>query len=453
MPIAAGEASEADPFSPDFVAYLIGLNIDPTLLAITARQLPRYIRLNPRITPAPTVVCLAAHLSARLQSTVVPNVYRIRSPTSVALAASAPYKQGSVYGIDLASVLAVRALSLPTSQPSAPPPTDCVHVLDLCCAPGAKLAYIHDLLATEWLGPFTLTGVDVSLPRLSSCRNLLHKYRCTNTTLYFADGRTFQRPPADPLPASSNLSSIPSYPLLPPYVIHDLTQPADGADKLHLTKRQKKALRRKQTNGSLSPACIEPHSAAGPFSFASEGYHHILVDAQCSHDGSVRHLVKQAAHSAPHLSHSRSEPSSHTTLPELQRALLLQAWSLLRVGGVLVYSTCSTQREQNEDVVEWLIEQQAGTNGAVQLCPVFSSEEAEEMSSEEEQRLLDELKVRPAAEADDASLNGVSPSSTGLRWKRGLQWARLSLPQECVRLSPLISGTSGLFIAKLRKLS
>ena len=439
-------------FSSSFISYLNGLNIDPTLLALTARQLPRYIRFNPRTVPAPAIDYVAAALNAQLHATAVPRVYRIVSSIPVALAASAPYKQGSVYGIDLASVLAVHALSLPASSPSASPAAECVHVLDLCCAPGAKLAYIHDLLATEWLGPFTLTGVDVSLPRLSSCRNLLHKYHCVNTTLCLADGRTFQRPPPPP-PLSPTHPSFTRHPTLSPYVIHDLTGSAHGVDRLHLTKRQKTALRRKRNNSALPPPATEPHEVSAPFSFATDGYHHILVDAQCSHDGSVRHLMKQASHSSPHLSHSRGEESSHASLPELQRALLLQAWSLLRVGGILVYSTCSTQREQNEDVVEWLIEQQHATaDCAVQPCPVFTTGEADEISEADEQRLSNELKVQVAAESCSRELSVVSAPSAGLRWKRGLPWARLTLPQECVRLSPLISGTSGLFIAKLRKL-
>ena len=439
------------PFSADFVAYLSGLNIDPTLLALTARHLPRYIRLNPRISPVATVDSLAASLAVPLHLTAVPNVYRVDSSAPLALAASTAYKQGAVYGIDLASVLAVRALSLPTLPPATPPASKCVHVLDMCCAPGAKLAYIHDLLATEWRGPFTLTGVDVSLPRLSSCRNLLHKYKCSHTTLYRADGRTFHQPPPLP-PLSSHPPSSPSHPPLSPYVIYDLTHTTDGADsKLHLTKRQRKALRRKQGSSSLPQPRVQSLSTAAPFSFATDGYHHILLDAQCSHDGSIRHLVKQAAHSAPHLSHSRSEPPSHSSLPELQRALLLQAWSLLRVGGVLVYSTCSTQREQNEDVVEWLIQQLGGASGSVQICPVFATEEASEISDVDEQSLLDELRLQAAAEVGGTESVREKLFSGGLRWKRGLPWARLLLPQQCVRLSPLISGTSGLFIAKLRK--
>ena len=454
---AAGDVSAT--FSPDFAQHLSGLDIDPTLLNLTARQLPRYIRLNPRSSSAPSLDALSTSLHAQLHPTVVPDVYRLTASTPVALAASAPYKQGAVYGIDLASVLAVRALSLPKSPPSAPAgDTQCLHVLDLCCAPGAKLSYIHDLLAKQWRRPFTLTGVDVSLPRLSLCRNLLHKYDCRDVTLALADGRSFQQPPPAGTAHTANPSPVASRPLLSSYVIHDLTRATHGAEPtLLLTKRQKKALRRKRANSSQPLPSLPPLSASTPFPFATAGYHHILVDAQCSHDGSVRHLVKQSNHSAPHLSHTRTEPSSHSELPELQRALLSQAWSLLRVGGVLVYSTCSTQREQNEDVVEWLIEQHGGEGGAVQPRPVFTGDEAQEVSEEEEeQRLIDELRKKAAAAAQSGDtgveLSVVSASTGPLRWKRGLKWARSSLPQECVRLTPLLSGTSGLFVAKLRKL-
>ena len=42
-------------------------------------------------------------------------------------------------------------------------------------------------------------------------------------------------------------------------------------------------------------------------------------------------------------------------LRDLQRALLLNGFRMLRGDGLLVYSTCSFARAQNEDVVEWLL--------------------------------------------------------------------------------------------------
>jgi len=41
------------------------------------------------------------------------------------------------------------------------------------------------------------------------------------------------------------------------------------------------------------------------------------------------------------------------SFPVVQRALLASAVSLLRPGGVLVYSTCTNNREENEEVTQW----------------------------------------------------------------------------------------------------
>lgn len=63
---------------------------------------------------------------------------------------------GSVYGIDASSGAVVKALE--------PQPGD--NILDLCCAPGAKLCMISDVMGRTG----TVTGVDVNLKRLGSCR-------------------------------------------------------------------------------------------------------------------------------------------------------------------------------------------------------------------------------------------------------------------------------------------
>ena len=52
------------------------------------------------------------------------------------------------------------------------------------------------------------------------------------------------------------------------------------------------------------------------------------------------------------------DPDRLRSLPQLQRALLRNGFRLLRPGGMLVYSTCSLTRAQNEDVVGWLLEQE-----------------------------------------------------------------------------------------------
>ncbi|EKU22180.1 s-adenosyl-l-methionine-dependent methyltransferase domain-containing protein [Nannochloropsis gaditana CCMP526] len=73
------------------------------------------------------------------------------------------YQQGKVYGMDVASGVAVWALG--------PRPGD--NVLDLCCCPGLKLC----MVAEQMHHTGTITGVDISRGRLTVCRQILVKYQ------------------------------------------------------------------------------------------------------------------------------------------------------------------------------------------------------------------------------------------------------------------------------------
>jgi 16S rRNA C967 or C1407 C5-methylase (RsmB/RsmF family) len=133
------------------------------------------------------------------------------------------YKDGSVYGIDLSSAAAVAALDV---QPHH-------HVLDLCCAPGAKLALIFDRMWAMYLkqnpafdtsvepkqAPFdgTVTGVDVSAHRLQACRSLCQKYKLSRIRLFLCDGSQFYNLAADPsVPVTPSATSSEDSIFLPP---------------------------------------------------------------------------------------------------------------------------------------------------------------------------------------------------------------------------------------------
>jgi len=76
----------------------------------------------------------------------------------------------------------------------------------------------------------------------------------------------------------------------------------------------------------------------------------ILLDAPCSGEGLI----------------NLSDPSTLDTwsvahvkrLATLQKRIISQAWQLLKPGGVLVYSTCTTAPEENEAVINWLLRKQ-----------------------------------------------------------------------------------------------
>ena len=60
----------------------------------------------------------------------------------------------------------------------------------MCCAPGAKLCYIADLMKKDSVFSGSLTGVDISEARMNIAKSLLRKYgHDSYTRVYVEDGR------------------------------------------------------------------------------------------------------------------------------------------------------------------------------------------------------------------------------------------------------------------------
>jgi len=94
----------------------------------------------------------------------------------------------------------------------------------------------------------------------------------------------------------------------------------------------------------LGAACVEISAAPGLFD-------RILIDAPCSNTGVMRRRVDLRW---------RIQPQEIQRLGKEQAALLSQAASELKPGGTLVYSTCSLEREENEEVVRSFLENHPG---------------------------------------------------------------------------------------------
>ncbi|MEO5804719.1 MAG: 16S rRNA (cytosine(967)-C(5))-methyltransferase RsmB, partial [Verrucomicrobiota bacterium] len=75
----------------------------------------------------------------------------------------------------------------------------------------------------------------------------------------------------------------------------------------------------------------------------------ILVDAPCSNTGVMRRRVDLRW---------RIEPEEIARLRQEQLDLLRRAAPRLKPGGTLVYSTCSLEPEENQEVVERFLEEQ-----------------------------------------------------------------------------------------------
>jgi 16S rRNA (cytosine967-C5)-methyltransferase len=74
----------------------------------------------------------------------------------------------------------------------------------------------------------------------------------------------------------------------------------------------------------------------------------ILVDAPCSNTGVMRRRVDVRW---------RLRPGDMTRMPDEQFEITRSAISLLKPGGVLVYSTCSLEKEENERLVARVLDQ------------------------------------------------------------------------------------------------
>ena len=82
-----------------------------------------------------------------------------------------------------------------------------------------------------------------------------------------------------------------------------------------------------------------------------EAFDRILVDAPCSNTGVMRRRVDLRW---------RIEAAEITRLRATQLELLQKAATQLKPGGVLVYSTCSLEPDENTDLVKAFLAEQPG---------------------------------------------------------------------------------------------
>ena len=83
--------------------------------------------------------------------------------------------------------------------------------------------------------------------------------------------------------------------------------------------------------------------AAQPLPFVNRTFDRILLDAPCSGTGTLRRN--------PEIRYRISEHDIHT-LAAQQKLFLANATAVLKPGGQLVYSTCSVERNENENVID-----------------------------------------------------------------------------------------------------
>ncbi|KAM3757621.1 hypothetical protein ACB098_02G203100 [Castanea mollissima] len=383
---------------PDaFLDFLKVNGLDPSIYT-ASDSTPRYIRLKPGCEAYLEEV--EAEMKCKIEKVDwLPGFYSL--PPDIQIASSKAYQEGKIYGIDAASGAAVLALDISAGD----------HVLDLCAAPGAKLCMISDLLGDSG----SVTGVDVASHRLAACRTMLQKYalgdRCR---LFVNDGTTFSLLPVGFHSESKSCESA-------------LEEKGDAFREWTSRrpyKERKKATKARKTVasqlvlGSQHPELIfygrhsgvvgrtrsELYQSGCDSEVSSQGYDKVLVDAECTHDGSIKHIQKFEHWGWTTLQRRVLDAERTDSLTTLQLKLLSNGFRLLKVGGSLVYSTCSLTVAQNEDVVQKF------------------------------------LKENASAELQEINAAKNWPCKSG------------QIPNT-LRFDPLTSQTSGLFVAKFLKLA
>ncbi|CAE8676365.1 unnamed protein product [Polarella glacialis] len=379
-------------------------------------RMPRYVRVNPRgrlaqehserslraevvaaalgIAKAEKVNWLVAESEHEAEPCAWAEVYACDASANLSRAEA--YKDGSLYGVDAASVFAARCLSAKPGD----------RVLDLCCAPGAKLCTISDAVGDTG----EVVGVDIAEHRLAACRTVLRKYMVGNVRLSLGDGTCW------------NPSAAQWFSLEPP----PRGRGQRGRKKRRFEAEAEAALKEADADGTEA-AEVEASQPSRPAP-SLQLFDRVLVDAECTHDGSWRHLEKFRTQWGWDTLGGRVPWVRQEGLFELQVGLISNGFNLLKEGGCLIYATCSLCRRQNEDVVAELLKQQP--TAALAPLPL---------------RLRDGRgsEVVPAGQS-------VAPA------RPSLLESDEPLGQDgrycTARFDPVTSGTSGLFVACFTKL-
>jgi 16S rRNA (cytosine967-C5)-methyltransferase len=103
------------------------------------------------------------------------------------------------------------------------------------------------------------------------------------------------------------------------------------------------SLKRNLSKYGANDVNIVAYDAGKALPFADETFDSVLVDAPCSGTGTIRQN--------PEIRWNLRE-GDFARLAQKQKAILTNSASVIRPGGVLIYSTCSLETEENEEVIE-----------------------------------------------------------------------------------------------------
>lgn len=374
---------------------------------------PRFIRFNPRFDFDETFSLLSKELSKAHLSSLLPGpaptpktipwllsttgtgggankkMSFFSIPEQFSLQKSECYQKGRIYGMDISSGAAVAALllddynkceekdSLSSQLSKKSEQKEEISVLDLCCAPGLKTCAIVDLLLSQQKqnshtssekNKMKVVGVDISKDRLNLCKKILHKYLIHRETsgsnsyynnisknknefphvqLYCQDGTTFD--------VGQNLVFDSQYALEQEEHMYNDNGTSRKRKRVNKSARarERKAFEQilmDQAKQHQKDKEKDENNNSDYQNQQSLLFDYVLVDAECGTDGSL-HTMKHKTKK-----NTKNKNENEDELVQLQKKLILNGFRRLKIGGSMVYSTCSLSYRQDEEVVKYLLE-------------------------------------------------------------------------------------------------
>ncbi|EHY66028.1 hypothetical protein NERG_00724 [Nematocida ausubeli] len=213
------------------------------------------------------------------------------------------YIEGKILSMSLWSIIAIDHLEINENS----------KILDMCCAPGMKLVYAGLLMqASAPAGKQiygTITGIDISRSRLSITKSLIQKYKVPNVRLLLGDSASFISTPVYPVSKEEVKSEI-----------HPCRCKMEAEGATGSAFYTSTSLRRIGHN----------HKEAK--------YDRIIVDPECSQTSTVKYAEGQTP-----------KPKNYA---KEQLEILSHGINMLAVDGILIYSTCTFEEEENEGVIQ-----------------------------------------------------------------------------------------------------
>eukprot|EP00198_Chlamydomonas_reinhardtii_P009746 XP_001699083.1 predicted protein [Chlamydomonas reinhardtii] len=224
------------------------------------------------------------------------------------------------------------------AEPAQPGLAPGMRVLDMCAAPGGKTTLMAALMGD--------VGEVVAFDRT-------HAKVAEVVALAREMGATCIK--AHKMDAGSSAYSGQRQELQPGQQQPGQQQPLSDKARLREERRRANMLRR----GITPPEPAAAAASAQPGCFPPESFDALLLDAPCSALGLRPRLQQQAG--ALYLRQCAAA----------QRRLVDGAVRLLRVGGAMVYSTCTINPGENEAVVRYLLDSYGGSMRLVPAGPPF----------------------------------------------------------------------------------